>query len=153
MLMRTSCYQPQESMGRDYTTSCSRCGSPGYARHICDFHHLGSVRHVRFSLFIKSSDLTRSSPMLQVAAGSISVCGASIGPRQYADAKRRLRLWSKTEDAWTCLWQSARYLKQALHADWGIYSHWAAFLTTVSPVSHVCHSSCIEGHVQNVCVC
>lgn len=70
--------------------------------------------------------------MLQVAAGATSICGASIGPRQYADAKRRLRLWSKTEDAWTCLWQSARYLRQSLWADWGVYSTWAVFLTTVS---------------------
>ncbi len=71
--------------------------------------------------------------MLQVAAGATSICGAAIGPRQYADAKRRLRLWSRTEDAWTCLWQSARYLRQSLFADWGVYSPWAVFLTSVSP--------------------
>lgn len=70
--------------------------------------------------------------MLQVAAGATSVCGATIGPRQYQDAKRRLKLWSKTEDAWTCLWQSARYLRQALWADWGLYSPLAVFLATVS---------------------
>lgn len=38
-----------------------------------------------------------------------------------------------TQDAWTCLWQSARYLREALFADWGLYSPWAVFLTTVSP--------------------
>lgn len=70
--------------------------------------------------------------MLQVAAGATSICGASIGPRQYADAKRRLRLWAKTEDAWTCLWQSARYLRQSMFTDWGVYTPWGVFLTTVS---------------------
>lgn len=54
-----------------------------------------------------------------------------VGPRQYSDAKRRLKLWVKTEDAWTCVWQCARYLRQALFADWGLYTPWAVFLTTV----------------------
>lgn len=54
-----------------------------------------------------------------------------VGPRQYSDAKRRLKLWAKTEDAWTCVWQCARYLRQALFADWGLYTPWAVFLTTV----------------------
>lgn len=55
-----------------------------------------------------------------------------VGPRQYADAKRRLRLWYKTDDAFKCLWQSARYLRSAMFADWGIYSPWASFVTVVS---------------------
>ena len=70
--------------------------------------------------------------MLQVAAGAVSVCGSTIGPRQFKDAQRRLRIWAKTEDAWTCLWQSARYLRQALFADWGIYTPWAVYMTVVS---------------------
>ena len=69
--------------------------------------------------------------MLQVAAGATGVSGAEIGPRQYKDAQRRLRMWAKTEDAWTCVWQSARYLRQTLFADWGIYTSWAVHLTTV----------------------
>ncbi|WRT68113.1 uncharacterized protein IL334_005088 [Kwoniella shivajii] len=70
-------------------------------------------------------------PMLHVAAGAITFCGASIGPRQYSDAKRRLKLWAKTDDAWTCVWQSVRYLRQALFSEWGLYSSWAIFNTTL----------------------
>ncbi|WVQ77851.1 hypothetical protein IAR50_007548 [Cryptococcus sp. DSM 104548] len=70
-------------------------------------------------------------PMLCVAAGSTSFCGSTIGPRQYTDAKRRLRLWAKTDDAWTCVWQCARYLRQSLLSEWGLYTPWAVFLTTL----------------------
>nr|XP_019046728.1 hypothetical protein I302_05482 [Kwoniella bestiolae CBS 10118]OCF25658.1 hypothetical protein I302_05482 [Kwoniella bestiolae CBS 10118] len=70
-------------------------------------------------------------PMLHVAAGATSFCGASIGPRQYSDAKRRLKLWAKTDDACTCVWQSVRYLRQALFSEWGLYSPWAVFNTTL----------------------
>ncbi|WWC88956.1 uncharacterized protein L201_003871 [Kwoniella dendrophila CBS 6074] len=70
-------------------------------------------------------------PMLHVAAGATTFCGASIGPRQYSDAKRRLKLWAKTDDAWTCVWQSVRYLRQALFSEWGLYSTWAVFNTTL----------------------
>ncbi|OCF60817.1 hypothetical protein L486_00457 [Kwoniella mangroviensis CBS 10435] len=70
-------------------------------------------------------------PMLHVAAGATTFCGASIGPRQYSDAKRRLKLWAKTDDAWTCVWQSIRYLRQALFSEWGLYSTWAVFNTTL----------------------
>nr|XP_019007466.1 uncharacterized protein I206_07724 [Kwoniella pini CBS 10737]OCF46247.1 hypothetical protein I206_07724 [Kwoniella pini CBS 10737] len=70
-------------------------------------------------------------PMLHVAAGATAFCGASIGPRQYSDAKRRLKLWAKTDDAWTCVWQSVRYLRQALFSEWGLYSPWAVFNTTL----------------------
>ena len=77
------------------------------------------------------ASLDSLSPMLQVAAGATSVCGSTIGPRQFKDAQRRLRIWGKTEDAWTCLWQSARYLRQALFADWGIYTPWAVYMTVL----------------------
>ncbi|WWD03172.1 hypothetical protein V865_001219 [Kwoniella europaea PYCC6329] len=70
-------------------------------------------------------------PMLHVAAGATTFCGASIGPRQYSDARRRLKLWAKTDDAWTCVWQSIRYLRQALFSEWGLYSTWAVFNTTL----------------------
>ncbi|CAK9785193.1 unnamed protein product [Cutaneotrichosporon oleaginosum] len=70
-------------------------------------------------------------PMLQIAAGATSVCGATIGPKQYADSKRRLKLWVPTGDAWTCLWQSARYLRHALVSEWAMYTPWAVFLTTL----------------------
>ncbi|WVN87696.1 uncharacterized protein L203_102884 [Cryptococcus depauperatus CBS 7841] len=70
-------------------------------------------------------------PMLCVAAGASIFCGSTIGPRQYADAKRRLKLWAQTEDAWTCVWQCARYLRQSLFAEWGLYTPWAVFLTTL----------------------
>jgi hypothetical protein len=42
-----------------------------------------------------------------------------------------MRLWAKSEDAWTCIWQSMRYIRQALYADWGIYTPWAIYLSTV----------------------
>ena len=76
-----------------------------------------------------------SSPMLQVAAGTPTICGAVIGPRQFKDAKARLKLWGKTDDAWTCVWQSARYLGRVLFGSWGIYTPWAVYMASVSPSS------------------
>ncbi|WVQ79633.1 hypothetical protein IAT38_001733 [Cryptococcus sp. DSM 104549] len=70
-------------------------------------------------------------PMLHVAAGAATFCGSTIGRHQYSDAKRRLRLWAKTEDAWTCVWQCARFLRQSLFSEWGLYTPWAVFLTTL----------------------
>ncbi|RXK38273.1 hypothetical protein M231_04446 [Tremella mesenterica] len=70
-------------------------------------------------------------PMLQVAAGAKTVCGAPIGERQFEDARRRLRLWAKTDDAWKCVWQCARYLKMAITGPWGVYSSWGVFLSTL----------------------
>jgi hypothetical protein len=68
-------------------------------------------------------------PQNQITRAALTL---TVGPRQYADAKRRLRLWYKTDDAFKCLWQSARYLRSAIFADWGIYSPWASFVTVVS---------------------
>jgi hypothetical protein len=56
-----------------------------------------------------------------------------VGPKQAKDCKRRMHIWAKTEDAWTSLWQSARYLRSALYCDWGLYSPWAVYVTTVCP--------------------
>ena len=72
------------------------------------------------------------SPMLQVAAGAKMICGSAIRIKQYQDARHRLKIWAQGTDAWTCLWQSARYLRQALFSEWGIYTPWAVYLTTVS---------------------
>lgn len=47
-------------------------------------------------------------------------------------ATTRAQVWVKTDDAFTCLWQSARYLKQALFADWGTYTAEVVYLSTVS---------------------
>ncbi|ORX35551.1 hypothetical protein BD324DRAFT_657108 [Kockovaella imperatae] len=88
-------------------------------------------RDLRDSFAISVISVLSDIPMLQVAAGATSVCGSTIGPRQFKDAQRRLRIWGKTEDAWTCLWQSARYLRQALFTDWGIYSPWAVYMTVL----------------------
>lgn len=88
-------------------------------------------RDLRDSLAICIISILSDIPMLQVAAGATNICGATIGPKQYSDSKRRLKLWAPTQDAWTCLWQSARYLREALSADWGLYSPWAVFLTTL----------------------
>lgn len=88
-------------------------------------------RDIRDSLAICIISILSDIPMLQVAAGATNVCGAAIGPKQYSDSRRRLKLWAPTQDAWTCLWQSARYLREALCADWGLYSPWAVFLTTL----------------------
>lgn len=115
------------------------------------------MRDVRDYLAISIIAILSDIPMLQVAAGASNICGASsespdakrseaasslvthtcadtlptVGPKQFSDGRRRLRLWATTPDAWTCLWQSARYLREALFADWGLYSPWAVFLTTV----------------------
>ncbi|ODN72778.1 hypothetical protein L202_08213 [Cryptococcus amylolentus CBS 6039] len=88
-------------------------------------------RDLRDSFAICIISILSDIPMLCVAAGSTSFCGSTIGPRQYADAKRRLRLWAKTDDAWTCVWQCARYLRQSLLSEWGLYTPWAVFLTTL----------------------
>jgi hypothetical protein len=88
-------------------------------------------RDLRDSIAIGIISILSDIPMLQVAAGATSVCGATIGPKQYTDAKRRLKLWAPTPDAWTCLWQSARFLRDALLAQWGTYTPWAVFLTTL----------------------
>ncbi|WOO83376.1 Nicotinate catabolism cluster-specific transcription factor [Vanrija pseudolonga] len=89
------------------------------------------TRDMRDTLAVSIISILSDIPMLQVAAGATSICGASIGPKQYADGKRRLRLWATSPDAWTCLWQSARYLRETLFADWGLYTPWAVFLTTL----------------------
>ncbi|RSH89100.1 hypothetical protein EHS25_002766 [Saitozyma podzolica] len=89
------------------------------------------TRDMRDTFAISIVSVLCDIPMLQVAAGATSICGSTIGPRQYADAKRRLRLWYKTDDAFKCLWQSARYLRSAIFADWGIYSPWASFVTVL----------------------
>ncbi|OXC68279.1 hypothetical protein AYX13_03236 [Cryptococcus neoformans] len=88
-------------------------------------------RDLRDTFAICNISILSDIPMLCVAAGATTFCGSTIGPRQYSDAKRRLKLWAKTEDAWTCVWQCARYLRQALFADWGLYTPWAVFLTTL----------------------
>ena len=88
--------------------------------------------------------------MLQVAAGATSICGATIGPKQYKDAQRRLRMWGKTDDAWTCLWQSARYLRQAMFADWGIYTPYTVYLTTVRTALQL-HIIFLDTLVLQVC--
>lgn len=72
--------------------------------------------------------------MLQAMAGATIICGSSIGPKHYADARRRCKIWIKTDDGWTCLWQSARYLKTTLFTEWGVYTPWASFLATVGPI-------------------
>ncbi|ADV24181.1 hypothetical protein I305_05764 [Cryptococcus gattii E566] len=89
-------------------------------------------RDLRDTFAICNISILSDIPMLCVAAGATTFCGSTIGPRQYSDAKRRLKLWVKTEDAWTCVWQCARYLRQALFADWGLYTPWAVFLTTLA---------------------
>ncbi|BEI85619.1 hypothetical protein CcaverHIS002_0510200 [Cutaneotrichosporon cavernicola] len=71
-------------------------------------------RDLRDSIAIGIISILSDIPMLQVAAGSTSVCGATIGLTQFTDAERRLKLWAPTPDAWTCLWQSTRYLRDAL---------------------------------------
>lgn len=88
-------------------------------------------RDLRDSIAIGIISILSDIPMMQVAAGATSVCGATIGPKQFTDAKRRLKLWAPTPDAWTCLWQSARYLRDALLTEWGTYTPWAVFLTTL----------------------
>lgn len=88
-------------------------------------------RDLRDSLAICIISILSDIPMLQVAGGATTICGATIGSKQYSDSKRRLKLWAPTQDAWTCLWQSARYLRDALSADWGLYTPWAVFLTTL----------------------
>ncbi|GMK59692.1 hypothetical protein CspeluHIS016_0802980 [Cutaneotrichosporon spelunceum] len=88
-------------------------------------------RDLRDSIAIGIISILSDIPMLQVAAGSKTVCGAAIGSKQLSDAKRRLKLWAPTPDAWTCLWQSARYLRDFLLSDWGTYTPWAVFLTTL----------------------
>ncbi|BEI93448.1 uncharacterized protein CcaverHIS019_0510760 [Cutaneotrichosporon cavernicola] len=88
-------------------------------------------RDLRDSIAIGIISILSDIPMLQVAAGSTSVCGATIGLTQFTDAERRLKLWAPTPDAWTCLWQSTRYLRDALFSDWGTYTPWAVFLTTL----------------------
>ncbi|KAK8864734.1 hypothetical protein IAR55_001990 [Kwoniella newhampshirensis] len=96
--------------------------------------HMSSTvesRDMRDTFAIGIISILSDIPMLHVAAGSTSFCGATIGPRQYADAKRRLRLWAKTDDSWTCVWQCARYLRQTLFSEWGLYTPWAVFLTTL----------------------
>nr|XP_018262672.1 uncharacterized protein I303_04151 [Kwoniella dejecticola CBS 10117]OBR84830.1 hypothetical protein I303_04151 [Kwoniella dejecticola CBS 10117] len=95
-------------------------------------HMSGTIesRDMRDTFAICIISVLSDIPMLHVAAGATSFCGASIGPRQYSDAKRRLKLWAKTDDAWTCVWQSVRYLRQALFSEWGLYSPWAVFNTT-----------------------
>ncbi|WWC62269.1 uncharacterized protein I303_104865 [Kwoniella dejecticola CBS 10117] len=96
-------------------------------------HMSGTIesRDMRDTFAICIISVLSDIPMLHVAAGATSFCGASIGPRQYSDAKRRLKLWAKTDDAWTCVWQSVRYLRQALFSEWGLYSPWAVFNTTL----------------------
>lgn len=89
------------------------------------------TRDIRDWIAISIIQILSDLPMLQVAAGSSTVCGTAIGPKQYADARRRLKLWVATGDAWTCLWQSARFLRETLHAEWGLYTPWAVFLTTL----------------------
>lgn len=71
-------------------------------------------------------------PMLVALSGASTICGSTLSSKHHADAKKRCRIWVKSDDGFTCLWQSARYLKQALLVDWGIYTPWAVFLTTVS---------------------
>jgi len=92
-------------------------------------HHIST--HTLSCCFAIAHLLTRS-PMLQVAAGAKMISGSTIGTKQYQDARQRLKIWVEGDYAWTCLWQSARYLRQALFADWGIYTPWAVYLTTVS---------------------
>lgn len=88
-------------------------------------------RDIRDWMAISIIQILSDLPMLQVAAGSSTVCGSAVGPKQYADARRRLKLWTATNDAWTCLWQSARYLREVLHGEWGLYTPWAVYLTTL----------------------
>lgn len=90
------------------------------------------------------------SPMLQSAAGASSVCGAVIGPRQYTDAKRRLRVWYKSDDAFKCLWQCGRYLRGAVLADWGVHTPWAVFVTTVSFIADHTDGSSSSGHTHGL---
>ncbi|WVQ99764.1 hypothetical protein IAU59_006906 [Kwoniella sp. CBS 9459] len=96
-------------------------------------HMSGTIesRDLRDTFAICIISVLSDIPMLHVAAGATSFCGTSIGPRQYSDAKRRLKLWARTEDAWTCVWQSVRYLRQSLFSEWGLYSSWAVFNTTL----------------------
>ncbi|WVF71094.1 hypothetical protein IAT40_005891 [Kwoniella sp. CBS 6097] len=96
-------------------------------------HMSGTIesRDLRDTFAICIISVLSDIPMLHVAAGATSFCGTFVGPRQYSDAKRRLKLWAKTEDAWTCVWQSVRYLRQSLFSEWGLYSSWAVFNTTL----------------------